>query len=269
MHSCRTLDLGTRNETKRQREAFERIRRAERTYGLQLRKVARIVGDIVKGFENVPDEAEAIRLITEALGLYSQTIRPWSRAVAASMLVDVSRRDEKAWQQITRAMGGALKVELLTAPTGLVYKTKMEEQVSLITSIPLDAARRVHHLAAEALVDSGRAKSIAEDIFRRSGEVSMSKANLIARTEVGRSAMAFTQARAEHIQSPGYIWRSVGDSDVRNIDGNPVGSHRLLNGKFIEWDKPPVVSTNGVRAHAGAWCNCRCYPEPVIPRRFF
>jgi SPP1 gp7 family putative phage head morphogenesis protein len=269
MHSCKTLDLHPRGtETRRQREAFDRVRRAERHYTVQLRKVARAVGMIVAGFQDVPDQAEAIRLITEALGLYSETIRPWSKAVAASMLVDVSRRDDTAWRAITASMGSAVRLELNSAPTGAVYHQKMAEQVKLITSIPLDAARRVHYLAAEALADSTRAKAISEEIYARSGEVSKSKADLIARTEVGRSAAAFTQARAEHIDSPGYIWRTAGDNDVRNIDRNPVGSHRLLNGKFIPWDKPPVASTNGQRAHAGAIYNCRCYPEPIIPARF-
>lgn len=265
--SCRTLDLGPRRETRRQREAFDRVKRAERQYGVQLRKIARHVGDIVGTFAKTEDWPEAERQIIEALGLYAETITPWAKATASSMLVDVSRRDEQAWRTVTQNMGAAVRLELAKAPTGVVYRQKMAEQVGLIRSIPLDAARRVHHLATEALATSGRAKEIAEEIMR-SGDVARSHANLIARTEVGRASGAFTEARALHIESPGYIWRTVGDNDVRNVDGNPVGSHRLLDGKFIPWDKPPVASTNGKRAHAGCIYNCRCYMEPVIPSRW-
>lgn len=267
MHSCRTLDLRSRGETKRQRESFDRVRRTERTYTIQLRKIAKIVGDIVNGFD-WGNPAEADRLVTDALTEFAKTISPWAKSVAASMLVDVQRRDVKAWREITNGMGEALRAEILRAPTGLVFQQKMAEQVKLITSLPTEAAQRVHHLVTESMIDSGRAKAIADEIFR-SGEVSRGRANLIARTEVGRAASAFTESRAQYIESPGYIWRTARDSEVRNTDNNPIGSHRLLEGKFIPWDKPPVASTNGQRAHAGAIYNCRCYPEPIIPSRFF
>jgi uncharacterized protein with gpF-like domain len=66
-----------------------------------------------------------------------------------------------------------------------------------------------------------------------------------------------TQARAEHIGSEGYIWRTSNDSDVRH-------SHKEMNGRYVRWDTPPRLS-DGTVTHAGQIYNCRCYPEPVIP----
>jgi uncharacterized protein with gpF-like domain len=37
-----------------------------------------------------------------------------------------------------------------------------------------------------------------------------------------------------------------------------------MEGVFVEWDKPPIL--DNMRGHAGEFPNCRCYPEPVIPR---
>lgn len=245
-----------RGETARERAGFDRVRRAERHYGVQLRKIAKAVGDIVAGFP--PGDPEAEPLIRRALERYSELIQPWAKSVAASMLVDVSRRDERVWMEITREMGAAMREEIRRAPTGEVLRKAMAEQVRLITSLPIEAAQRVHNLTYEALADSRRAAEIAEEIMR-SGEVTASRALLIARTEVGRAGGELTKARALHIDSPGYIWRTMEDADVRLL-------HRKLEGKFFTWDKPPVTMENGSRSLPGGCPNCRCYAEVVIPK---
>ena len=133
----------------------------------------------------------------------------------------------------------------------------MDEQVTLITSLPTKAAERVHNLTIEALSNSTRASEVAKEILA-TGNVTESRANLIARTEVARTASLITESRAVHIGSEGYFWRTAGDSDVRH-------EHRLLSGKYIKWNDPPVASADGTRAHAGQIYNCRCWPEPVLP----
>jgi SPP1 gp7 family putative phage head morphogenesis protein len=62
-------------------------------------------------------------------------------------------------------------------------------------------------------------------------EVSRSKANVIARTEMGRVVTNLTQARAESVGSVGYIWRTMRDAQVRP-------SHRAMEGRFVAWDSP-------------------------------
>jgi SPP1 gp7 family putative phage head morphogenesis protein len=130
----------------------------------------------------------------------------------------------------------------------------MAQQVHLIRSLPLDAAQRVHKLVIEGH-GSPRASEIAKEIMR-SGSVAKSRAELIAQTETSRAATAFTQARAEHIGSDGYIWRTAKDSHVRD-------SHRHMEGRFVRWESPPTL--DGLVGHAGALPRCRCFPSPVIP----
>ena len=149
-----------------------------------------------------------------------------------------------------------IRQEIHNAPTGAQFAKLMSEQVKLIQSIPVQAAERVHKLVIENYSEQGRAKEIATEI-QRSGKVATSRATLIARTEVARTASVFTQSRAEHIGSDGYIWRTVRDSDVR-------ADHKRLEGKFIRWTDPPHHD-DGMTYHAGQGPNCRCYPEPVIP----
>lgn len=236
------------------RSAFVRARKAETWYAGQLRKVAQHVGDIVKGF-SVEDPAFAAQ-VNNALNRYSETISGWAEATATRMITEVADRDRAAWMEVSRQMGAALRREVNAAPTGQVMQERLREQVKLIKSLPTEAAERVNKLTTEALFAGRRAEDISKEIFA-SGDVSKSRANLIARTEVGRTATELTRARALYVGSTHFIWKTVGDGDVRK-------SHQALNNLTFRWDEPPECDP-GIHALPGAVFNCRCIPVPVLP----
>lgn len=257
-----TSDAPSRRDLQKQRllarERFSRARRLERQLSAQLAQVGRQVGLLVQGFAPRGEVTrETLSQIKEALRNYGESLRPWATAVVARMQSDLARRDVYAWELLAKTMGKSLKREVEQAPTGVAMRNLMAEQVHLITSLPTVAAERVHEWAFKGLLDGTRAKEVAKAI-RETGLVTAGQARLIARTEVARTASTLTQARATHIGSEGYIWRTSGDSDVRKL-------HKALEGKFIAWDKPPISGERGERAHAGQIYNCRCWPEPVIP----
>nr|WP_315596149.1 phage minor head protein [uncultured Cupriavidus sp.] len=207
---------------------------------------------MVNGFPH--GDPGVLPTIEQLLQRYAEALTPWAERAAAEMLTEVNRRDEAAWMQQAADLSRALRQEIRTAPTGATIQALMAEQVTLIKSIPLDAAKRVHKLTIEGIEDSTRASEISKAI-QESGDVSKSRADLIARTEVARTASTLTEARALHVGSPGYFWRTSGDGDVRE-------SHREMEGKFVAWDDPPTL--DGMKGHAGQFPNCRCYPEPVL-----
>lgn len=244
-------------ESKRLSRIFQRARRAEVQYAVQLRKVARTIGDIIDGFPAgdplmLPD-------IKDVLGRYSLMIRPWAKNVSIRMLADVGERDKKMWAEMGKSMGRALRDEIENAPTGEALRQMLTENVHLITTMPLNAAERVHRLTLEGIINGTRARSISQEIMR-SGEVAKSDANRIARTEVARTASVLTQVRSEHVGSVAYVWRTSKDGDVRK-------SHKEMEGKIVHWDEPPTLS-DGTVTHAGQIYNCRCYPEPIVPDDF-
>lgn len=247
-----------RSETYQARLArlrWRRVRQTEAYFARQLRKVAQQVGHLIEGM--APDGIILNQHdLQQSLRQYAVLLRPWANTVASRMQADVMLRDEKAWLETAHSLGRELRQELAESPAGMLARQYLNEQVELITSLPLDAAKRVHELTLEGIINSTRAKEIREMILA-SGHVNRSRADLIARTEVARTASLVTQARAEHVGSPGYFWRSVGDTDVRPI-------HKKLNGTFHRWTEPPVSGERGERAHAGQIYNCRCYPEPVL-----
>jgi SPP1 gp7 family putative phage head morphogenesis protein len=252
-HHDHVHDLKPRRETERTRKGFERVRRAEQQYARGLRGIARHLGELARGF--APDSPHEVSELEQSLRRYAEFITPWAEKHAARMLADVSRRDEAVWAQLSKEMSRALRKEILEAPTGALLRGFLEENVTLIRSLPIEAAQRVHELTIEGLTSAKRPEEIAKEILR-TGEVSVGRANTIARTEVARTSSGLVMARSIHVGSEGYIWRDAGDSDVRK-------SHKQMNGKFVRWDSPPTL--DNLVGHAGQLPNCRCYPEPVIP----
>lgn len=240
------------------RNGFARARLAETAYARNLRALARHIGDLVQGTWDESRPAESATLIAGALDNYAKLIEPWATAVASRMLTDVSVRDARAWRDLSRSMGEALRRQMEQTATGALIRARLEEQVKLITSLPQQAGSRVMALAREGVYTGRRADEISAEIMR-SGHVARSRANLIARTETGRAASEVTKARAEFIGSDGFVWRTAHDGDVRS-------RHRALEGKFFRWDDPPVAGENGERYLPGAGPNCRCHAEPVVPR---
>lgn len=250
------VDRLTPRQRAREANHFAKVRNAETTYATQLRKVARHVGDLVKALHNDNDPS-AVSTLLDTLRRYAAMLNPWASATAARMLAEVSRRDETAWMAASRSVGRDLRRELADAPIVDVVRALLAEQVHLITSLPLEAAQRVHDLTVEGL-GTGRRYGDLRDQILRTGHVTVSRATLIARTETARTASAFTQARARHVGAEAYVWRTANDRDVRK-------AHKQLANRVFRWDDPPVAEANGERHHPGQFPNCRCWAEPVLP----
>lgn len=244
----------------------------EREFAVRLRSVARRIQEIVRGFVHPSDEElppDALAQISAELDRYAQTIAPWATAVSRRMLADVERRDKTAWQRLSRQMGHSLWQEIEGAPIGNVLRQSLERQVGLITSLPREAADRVHNLALTGLATGRRAGEIryparppgglAKDILD-TGHVTVSRANTIARTETSRAAGELTAARAEYVGSTHFIWRATMDADTRPL-------HRKLNGRVFPWAAPPIAGDKGEHALPGGIYNCRCWADPILPEK--
>lgn len=236
------------------REEWAAARRAESQYGIALRKIARHVGHLIRGFD-LDNEHDAA-MLAEALQRYAVLLTPWAKSAARRMVAEVRARSDQQWRKVAAEMGANFRELFGSDDTIAVrYRQLQAEQVEYITSIPRDAGLRIHELIRNGVLEGKRFTEIVPAI-QRGGEVSKSKANTIARTETGRVVTNLTQARSESIGSDGYIFRTVRDAQVRP-------SHKAMEGKFILWSQPPTL--DGITAHAGAFINCRCFPEPVIP----
>lgn len=236
------------------RRRWTAARKAEAQYNSRLRSLARTVGEIVKGLDPDGSYSSALK-VARVLQGYSDVLAPWAESVAGLMLQDVSRRDETAWREHARHMSRGLRKEILEAPTGQVLAMLQRDQVELIKSIPLEAAKRVHEIATGQLYTGARPTELMREILRTT-EVTEARARLIARTETSRAASNLLEARSLYVGSEGYIWRTAEDGDVRP-------SHKKMEGKYVRWGQPPTLDK--MTGHAGCLPNCRCWAEPVLP----
>jgi len=223
---------------------------AERSFMSALRKVGKVAGHIVEAHTHGDKLNEPLNM-QEALKAYSKLIDPWARRQAAKMLEQVSKSNHRSYSIKSKTIGKLLR-ETTAGQTSAEIVNLMARQVELIKSIPIEAGIRAQELSTKAVYEGRRASEIAEELAK-STQVSESKAMLIARTEVARANASITQVRAQAIGAQGYIWRTT-------MDGAERDSHAKMNGKYVDYAKPPTLS-DGTTGHAGTFPNCRCYQD--------
>lgn len=233
----------------------------EKEYRRKLNKVARHIGELIASYD--PLTPEKVQEIQRIMDNYSQTLEGWAANVAYRMVHHANKKDEKWWNEIGKNISNELRNSLKRANVQPYIDQMVREQVELITSLPTEAAQRASNLAQRTVVAGQRASEVSKEL-QKTGEVTESRARLIARTEVARTSSTLTQARASALGSVEYIWRTAGDSDVR------LGHKEVANNVY-RWDNPPAVN-EGTRKnprimhhHPGEIWNCRCYPEPILP----
>jgi len=248
---------GLRDKVQSPGAAFRASQAAEREYARALNGVARNVRKIIAEAEADPTSAAKAEKVRKALASYSELLTPWAKTTANVMLKRADLKSEKAFAQTAKTIGRELREEMKNSgAVAQAFQARLDENVRLITSLPTEAGERVTSIVTEGLANGTRADVLARSIGEL-GDVTESRALLIARTESSKATTALTKARAETVGSDGYIWRTSGDGAVRP-------SHAKMNGKFVEWDSPPTL--DGMTGHAGEFPNCRCYAEPVLPQ---
>lgn len=234
--------------------AYKRARIVEAKFARQLRKVAQVVQDLINGFD--PTDPNIAEILTVQLEAYANLLDPWARSVAGRMIAEVNSRDYQGWKEASARIGRNLRREIDDTPVGAVMQGLLNEQTKLITSIPIEAAERVRRVTLQGITEGKRPAAYVAEIMR-TGEVTRSRATLIARTETARTGAILQRVRAESIGVTHYQWSTVGDSNVRP-------SHKKLNGKVFEYLNPPLCDAPDIHANPGCVFNCRCISIPIV-----
>jgi SPP1 gp7 family putative phage head morphogenesis protein len=251
--SIRALTLDA--SKKKRRSSFAVSNGIERKFMQELRKVGAVSGQIVES------HVDGVKIIdeyamTKSLADYAKIITPWATRKSFDMIRQTDARNRRSWEATANKIGKSLRQEVYNTPTGYLAQQLLTEQVTLIKSLPIQAGERAQKLALEAAIDGSRADVVKRELLNTT-KVTESRAMLIARTEVAKSNATINRARALSIGSDQYIWRTMGDADVRE-------SHAEVDGEVFNWNNPPTLS-DGETTHPGEIYNCRCYAEPVLP----
>lgn len=233
--------------------SFKPRSRVEREMVRQLVKIAERSGGILSQYiRRLPDgsvEITDIQAMSAALVRYANQLEPWAIETAGKAIQQISAQNLAAWKT------AGVAIVLSDSRVKEAAAALLREQVDLIKSIPTRMAERAQSLALEAQKSGARASVIAAEI-ENSAQVAQSRAMLIARTEIAKANATLTRARAELVGATHYIWRTAGDSAVRE-------THAELDGKVFAFNDPPYIDGEG-NHHAGEFPNCRCYAEPVL-----
>lgn len=197
------------------------------------------------------------------MSVFSDKLADWALRVSSAFVRKIDKADYDAWLKQSEKIGRATRRKLKEAGVGETFHRLQNEQVILIKSLPLDAAKKVHEWTEAGIERGERMEDIVERIMGESEKLSREHATLIARTETARTRSNFTQARAMSLGSTEYVWNCVHDKRTRDL-------HRELDGKVFQWTNPPVAGYGRggipIRAHCGGIWNCRCFCTPILPK---
>lgn len=123
----------------------------------------------------------------------------------------------------------------------------VRENVALLKSIPTTFFDELEKSLSREIADGSRWEDLAETIEERYS-VSESKAELIARDQVGKFNGDLNRTRQTSLGIKKFTWRTMGDERVRD-------DHVARNGVTYEWSDPPEGETPGEPIQ------CRCWAE--------
>jgi SPP1 gp7 family putative phage head morphogenesis protein len=123
-----------------------------------------------------------------------------------------------------------------------------ETNAQLITGLGQRMADDIAEIVEEGVVSGSRWETIAGRLAH-AGQVTESRAALIARDQVGKLYADINRQRQGNLGVTRYVWRTVRDNRVRE-------EHESLDGESFDWGAPPPDG------HPGEAVNCRCYADP-------
>lgn len=145
-------------------------------------------------------------------------------------------------------IGGYLTMD---GPIREAMQEATEANVALITSIPAQFFDRI-----EQAIDANQTGDFAEGSLAgwiaHIGDVTDSRAKLIARDQTSKLNSSFNETRQTGVGIRQYTWQTAGDERVRE-------SHAEHDGQVFYWDDPPEET-----GHPGDDVNCRCVAIPYF-----
>lgn len=161
--------------------------------------------------------------------------------------------------ELNKQFKASVGIELLHGEPHLQQQLDLfaQDNARLITSLAADHVNQVSGLVMAAARAGTPAGELQDQISARF-DVAESKAELLARDQVGKLNGELTQIRQSSVGVTEYEWSTSRDERVRT-------RHHELEGTSHSWDDPPVVDDKtGRRAHPGQDFQCRCTAIPKV-----
>lgn len=177
------------------------------------------------------------------------------RLASVTVAMNVGTVDGRLAASVHKSIGIDIS-KVLSDTSGLADEMAKARRanVELIQSIPEQYFDKIDDAIGDAWENGEHFETLADRI-EEIGDVTESRAALIARDQTSKMNSAFNQVRQTSLGVTSYVWQTAEDERVRD-------SHADLDGQTFEWDDPPSV--DGEPANPGEPINCRCVASPVL-----
>lgn len=135
-----------------------------------------------------------------------------------------------------------------SGPIQEIAAAAQRANIDLITSIPDQYFDKLGDSINKSIEAGVRFDDLAGDV-ERIGDVTESRAKLIARDQTSKMNGAFNMIRQTSLGIARYTWQTAGDERVRE-------EHQANDGQDFDWNDPPATG------HPGEDVNCRCIAIP-------
>ena len=266
---------------KRKLRPVKPSKQAEVYYRRQLSQLIKVMQDIVVSELNndavVVNDAlftKGVELLAAQMNritkrLEEMNINNFASQLAQGFLNRLNRNNQRSMtSNIERTTGVDLKMAVNSSELDQLLNIKIAENVALINSIKNEYIQDVGKVIRDNVLNGERSTRLITEIKER-GQVTESRAKLIARTETSKVNAQITQLRAESLGAKTYVWSASMDERTRT-------DHKAMDGKLCRWDDVTVYSDDdgktwkkrssigGVEINPGEIWNCRCTSMPIV-----
>lgn len=200
----------------------------------------------------VPDLDAIIRQIKIAATKFGGLNDYANRLARIAAQRNLQDTDSKLINSIRAAIGVNISAALSKEGSiATAVKSAITENIELIKSIPTKYFDRVEAVVRKNFETGMRFETIVDKI-KEVGNVTESRAKLIARDQTSKMNSSFNRVRQTDLGIDKYIWQTSDDERVRP-------DHAEHEGKTFRWSEPPANT-----GHPGEDINCRCVAIPVF-----
>ncbi|CAE15273.1 unnamed protein product [Photorhabdus laumondii subsp. laumondii TTO1] len=224
---------------------------------------------ILNDAPNTPPLSITSRLSRAIQKLANMSIADMAKRLSFGM---VKRANDQNKDQTQKTYKSAFGIDLTGMLGDEVVKKQIDdavkENIDLIKSIQTDFINDIGSKVFTNLFDGGRHENLVS-LIRERGQVTESRAKLIARDQTAKLNSALTETRQKALGIDLYDWGGAGDERERD-------SHFVLNNMTCKYSDPTVYSDDGgktwkKRKSIGAFegkpgddYQCRCVALPKI-----